>query len=226
MCRRSSTRGSGAQRFVLKRPAEAMLLREPSPSRRAALWFCMTAGGVWCGALAFLSAATSSALAADRTAIQRFDLGNRGSLELLVPSSWSAVVRKRQDHSIVEITFAPSRGVPFEVSLTPSWAPNSADAAVRERELRELVGRFIDSVKGHAVESELGIVKLAGASGTGFYFSATDKSPRPADYKYLTQGVLQVEDLRINFKILTRDGQDQVVRDAISMLKSARLRAS
>lgn len=185
----------------------------------------MAACGALCGALAVLLAVAPHALAADRSAIQRFDLGNRGSLELMVPPGWSAVVRKRQDRSIVEITFAPSRGIPFEVSLTPSWAPNSADAAVRERELRELVARFIDSVKGHAVESELGIVKLAGTSGTGFYFSATDQSPRPADYKYLTQGVLQVENLRINFKILTRDGQDQVARDAISMLKSVRLRA-
>jgi hypothetical protein len=202
-----------------------MFLPQTSLSRRAAQWYCMTARSVLCGALVVLSAVAPPALAADKTAIQRFELGNRRSLELLVPSGWSAVVRKRQDHSIVEITFGPSRGVPFEVSLMPSWAPKSADAAVRERELRELVARFIDSVKTHSVETELGIVKLAGASGTGFYFSATDKSPRPADYTYLTQGASQVEDLRIKFKILTRDGQDQVVRDAISMLKSVRLQS-
>jgi hypothetical protein len=185
----------------------------------------VTVRSVLCGALVALSAIAPPTLAAEKTAIQRFDLGNRRVLEMLVPSGWSAVVRKRQDHSINEIAFGPSRGVPFEVSMTPVWSTKSADADARGRALRELVGRYIDSVKPHAVETELDVVKLDGASVTGFYFSATDKSPRPADYKYLTQGVAQVEDLQINFKILTHDGQDQVVRDAISMLKSVRLRA-
>ena len=44
------------------------------------------------------------------------------------------------------------------------------------------------------------------------------------DYGYVTQGTIQLGELTFNFTILTRDGQDQVVPDALSMLKSAKLR--
>jgi hypothetical protein len=63
---------------------------------------------------------------------------------------------------------------------------------------------------------------LSKPSGPGFYFSATDQAPRPGDYKFLTHGVLKAGGLAVSFTILTRDGQEQIVRDALAMLKTAR----
>ena len=37
----------------------------------------------------------------------------------------------------------------------------------------------------------------------------------------MTQGMLKVSDLVVTFTILTNDGQEQVPRDALSMLTSA-----
>jgi hypothetical protein len=57
--------------------------------------------------------------------------------------------------------------------------------------------------------------------GPGFYFSATDRAPKPDEYKFLTQGVVRVGELSVTFTILTNDGQDAVVKQALDALKSA-----
>jgi hypothetical protein len=55
----------------------------------------------------------------------------------------------------------------------------------------------------------------------GFYFAATDRAPKPDEYKFLTQGVVRVGELSVTFTILTNDGQDAVVKQALDALKGA-----
>ncbi len=38
-----------------------------------------------------------------------------------------------------------------------------------------------------AVQSTILVRKLAGKHGNGYYFSATDKAPKPDEYEFLTQ---------------------------------------
>ena len=87
--------------------------------------------------------------------------------------------------------------------------------------MRSSVQRAIDEAKPDSVEQEIPIRELTGASGPGFYFSATDKAPKPGEYKYLTQGIVKVSDLTVTFAILTNDGQEQVAKDALDMVRSA-----
>jgi hypothetical protein len=69
--------------------------------------------------------------------------------------------------------------------------------------------------------SALPLVEFAGASGIGYYFSATDKAPAPGDFKHLTEGMLQVDDLTLAFTTLTNDGQERARAAALDMMKSA-----
>jgi hypothetical protein len=71
------------------------------------------------------------------------------------------------------------------------------------------------------VETNIGVIEFAGSSGPGFYFSVTDRAPKPDEYKFMTQGMLKVSDLVMTFTILTNDGQEQIARDALAMLRSA-----
>jgi hypothetical protein len=106
--------------------------------------------------------------------------------------------------------------------VTPAWEEGPAGPAPNERSMRERVEQYLEGVKANAVEKAIDLVKLEGPSGPGFYFSATDQAPRPGDYKFLTHGVLKTGDLAVSFTILTRDGQEQIVRDALAMLKTAK----
>src|SRR5262249_38449342 len=119
------------------------------------------------------------------------------------------------------IVFTPRESVQFELSVTPSWQAMESNAADAEKFARAGVERFVDEVRASAVENQLPLIKLQGASGTGFYFSATDKSPKPNDYRHLTQGLLNVGRVSVAFTLLTHDSQDDVATKTIAMLKRA-----
>ena len=173
--------------------------------------------GQW---LAVLLAATSVAIAAD-TVTKRYPLPDKSSVQLIVPAAWKDEVRQQRQGVPPTIVFTPREGAPFQVLVTPIWRPRPDMPLATREQLRAGVQRAADDVKGQAVEGTLPLVEFAGASGSGYYFSATDKAPAPGDFKNLTEGMLQVDDLTLAFTILTNDGQQQVRAAALDMVKSA-----
>jgi hypothetical protein len=64
----------------------------------------------------------------------------------------------------------------------------------------------------------------SGASVIGYYYTVTDKAPKPGEFKLMTQGMFGLVDLRVSFTILTNEGQEGTVKEALAMLSSASLR--
>jgi hypothetical protein len=56
---------------------------------------------------------------------------------------------------------------------------------------------------------------MRGESGMGYYFSATDRAPKPGEFKYLTQGILHIGELVASFTILSNDGGEANASDAL-----------
>lgn len=73
-----------------------------------------------------------------------------------------------------------------------------------------------------ATERELKLIDLGSSGKPGFYFSATDKAPEPDGFKYLTQGAIAVDELRVAFTILSNGENNQAVAQALEMLRSVR----
>jgi hypothetical protein len=71
------------------------------------------------------------------------------------------------------------------------------------------------------VEKSLPLKALTGPSGSGYYFVATDRAPALGEWKYLTQGIIRVDDIVLAFTILTNDGQEATVTAALGMLRHA-----
>ena len=105
----------------------------------------------------------------------------------------------------------------FVIQVPPDW----------KEELRQPPNRlppaitFAQGAKAQAVERDLPIIEFQGRSGPGFYFSATDRAPKPGEFKSLTQGIVRVGELAVTFTILTNEGQDPIVKQAIDALKGA-----
>ena len=91
-----------------------------------------------------------------------------------------------------------------------------------EKRLRELETKAAERIKHQAVEKTIPLKEIRGTEGKGFYYFATDRAPKPGEYKYLNQGKLLVGELIVIFTILTNDGQEAVVSSALEMLKTAR----
>jgi hypothetical protein len=162
--------------------------------------------------LAFLFPALSGA---EETSLRIFQLREHQSLQFSAPRSW-------KDHLHQEpgwpptIVFAPQEREQFQVQITPMWVNRGAIKG-----LLEIVVNAAEEAK-QAVEPSLPIMEMRGDSGIGYYFSATDRAPKPNDFTYMTKGIFQIGDLAAFFTILSNDDAEIIASAALQMLKGAR----
>ena len=155
------------------------------------------------------------------TADRQYALTDHGRLQLQVPTLWKEELEQDRDRLFQTIVFTSKSGAPFGVVLTPLW-PTEKDAPNPDREaLQRLVQRAAEQVRLLAAEKTIEILEFEGTAGVGYYFSVTDPAPKPGDYKHMTQGILPVGVLMLPFTIYTNDGQQDIVTEALAMLKSA-----
>jgi hypothetical protein len=152
---------------------------------------------------------------------KQYRLPERGFVKMEVPAGWRDQLRQPPQSLPPTILFRAGQGQPFEILLTPIW-PARADVAPSSKDsIRRQVERAADGVKGQTLEQDIALVEFAGAAGPGYYFSVTDRAPKPGEYKFMTQGIVKVSGLVVTFTILSNDGQGQVAREALSMIRSA-----
>ena len=164
--------------------------------------------------------AAGASLAADE-AQKRYPLPGQGFFQLNVPKSWRDEVQQPKPGMPPTIAFHAAQGKPFDVLVTPLWRTQPNAPVPTKEDLRKRVDNAIDAVRNDAVEKDIQAIELQGASGAGYYFTVTDRAPKPGEYKFMTQGMLKVSDLVVTFTILTNDGQQEVTRAALGMLRTA-----
>lgn len=165
-------------------------------------------------------APATAAMAADAEK-KAFALPDNSKLELTIPPGWKDELKTRQGSTAATIALTPRDGSPFEVSVTPVGRQRPGTSADTAIQMRDSVQQAADKVKPSALEPYLPAEELTGAPGRGYYFSATDREPKPGEFKYLTQGMLLVGDVIVSFAILTNDAQEKVREQALAMVKSA-----
>jgi hypothetical protein len=158
---------------------------------------------------------------ADDSLLRRYELPNLDTLELVLPAGWQDESDLPPGGVPLTIRLYPAEGAPFEVFMTPESPEPTAAGVSDSATLREAVRDAAERMRLPAVEEPIEIRRLQGASGIGFYFSATDRAPQPEDFRHMNQGALQAGELTLWFTILTNDGQEAVVADALAMLQAA-----
>jgi hypothetical protein len=164
---------------------------------------------------------TGSAIAAG-VSPQSFSIPDHGALTLLVPDAWTSDLKQPPNRSPPTIGLKPRSGMPFVVLVTAGWAAEPAGKVPDEATIRSEVAAAAKDAASQSVEGALSVQEIKGAEGRGFYFAATDRAPNPGEYKYLTQGIIRVGAISLAFTVLTNDGQEEVARAALEMLRSAR----
>ena len=76
------------------------------------------------------------------------------------------------------------------------------------------------------MEPELEVRSLPTYTSEAYVFSATDRDPKPGEYRYMVQGAVNVQGLVCTFTILTDDRDSQAVADAIEMVRTASFTAN
>ena len=180
----------------------------------------MTGRKLGIGLLIWLIASVAHAQAGTLSA-RRFMLPDHGHFVIQVPSEWKEQVSQPPKRLPPTITLGPSIDKSFQFLITTLWPATKDHAPQSSDQIRSAVKHAAQSASAQAVEKELKIVEFQGRSGSGFYFSATDKAPRPGEYKFLTQGIVRVGELSVSFTILTNEGQEMIVKQALDALKTA-----
>jgi hypothetical protein len=170
---------------------------------------------------AVLLLAAAPAFSADRAVEKPYALPEHGTFKMNVPAGWKDQLAQTPPSAPPTITFTPADGKPFQVLVTPLWRPSPDVKLPTKETVRKRVENDAAEFKDDSVEQKVKIVEMKGKTGPGYYFSVTDKAPKPGEYKFLTEGLLMVSELMVAFTILTNDGQEQVVRDALAMVRSA-----
>jgi hypothetical protein len=160
-------------------------------------------------------------VAAGPTSVRQYPLPDGSIFQMRVPVSWLHDCTAEPGELPPTITLRPQTGADFAVLVTPlppagEHSPPPTAAAIREH-----VELVVDKARPQAVEHVITVREFRGASGVGYYFSATDKAPKPGDYKVMTQGIFGVGNLIVAFTVLTNEGQQPIVDDALTMIKGA-----
>ena len=174
-----------------------------------------------CLGLFFGLIATSAVAQPSGISERRFTLPDHGYLVIQVPRDWKDQNGQPPNRLPPTIAFGPGSGKPFRVLMTAIWPATKDRPPQSPDQVRATVERSAQGAKPQAVERDLHILEFQGRSGPGFYFSATDRAPKPGEYKFLTQGIVRVGELSVTFTILTNEGQELVVKQALDALKSA-----
>jgi len=167
---------------------------------------------------------TSFMASAENIEVKSYTLQKHGTFELKVPVSWKDSVAQPPDGLPPTVTLSPKIGAQFQILITPIWLARPDTKPPTPDELRANVSQAADIAALQSVEESIEVKELKGSTNIGYYFSATDQAPKSGEFKYLNQGLIAVSDLLVSFTILTNDGQDAIVQEALSLLSSARRR--
>ena len=152
---------------------------------------------------------------------RRFALPGHGELELAVPTVWKVEVKSPPGELPPTLHFTVIDGRPFEFIVTPLWTIQGHVPPSDPQTVRAEVQQTAQQALSQAVESRIEVKELNGTSAKGYYFAATDRAPKPGEYKYMTQGILPVGELVVTFTVLTNDGQMSVIEAALEALRRA-----
>lgn len=154
------------------------------------------------------------------------ELPGHGTLALLLPDGWAAKVRQPPNGLPPTIMMRPLIDAAGELIVTAVWPIGSVTKLPDEATLRSEVEELAHKATSQSVERVLPVQEIKGVDGRGFYFAATDRAPKPGEYKYLTQGIIRVGAIALAFTILTNDGEEAVVTAALKILRTAAHRPS
>ena len=163
----------------------------------------------------------SSLASAEGLATKNYPLPGHGSLQLQVSESWQEIVHQAPNGLPPTIVFTLKKGASFQMLLTPIYSMTKEMVLPKPDEMRMHLDFAAQAAKEQATEETIQIMELKGPSVIGYYFSVTDRAPEPGEYKFMSQGMMRVGDLAPSFTILSNEGAENAVTEALSMLKNA-----
>lgn len=143
-----------------------------------------------------------------------YTMPNGEAVRLSVPKEWVEAVTNSTSKPVVTVRFTPERSSEFIVMITfgPPEGTNNLRAKIEEA---------ADGAIKSSGRSRIEIKELKSTDVRGYYFSVADKSPKPGEWKYLTQGIVRVGNVIGAFTILSDDKNHRGEENGLAVVQSA-----
>jgi hypothetical protein len=146
-------------------------------------------------------------------------------LWLAVPANWSQKFEAPDKNVPPSVWLQQREGPTFNVFLTPLTGTPAGAAMADPNKLRAIVTSISHDALAQSVEMSIPLHELTSADVHGVYFSATDRAPKPNEWKHLTQGMVTINGTPFAFSILTNDGREAIAKTALELIRTASLHA-
>ena len=144
-------------------------------------------------------------------------------LWLDIPAAWNQKFEAPDSKTPPSVRLMQRQGATFNVLITPLSGTPMGGAIADPNKLRAIVTTISRDALAQSVEMTIPVHELTGTDVHGFYFSATDRAPKPEEWKYLTQGMVNIDGAPFAFTILTNDGQEAIGKAALEVIRTASL---
>jgi hypothetical protein len=142
-------------------------------------------------------------------------------LWLTIPATWDQKFDSSTKNMPPGVWMTPHQGPSFNVIISPLSGTPMGAAMADENKLRSIVALIGKNALSQAVQMSIPVQDLTGLHVHGFYIFATDRAPKPNEWKYLTQGMINIDGAPFAFSILTNDGQEAVAKAAMESIRNA-----
>jgi hypothetical protein len=144
-------------------------------------------------------------------------------LTLEVPYGWQDEIQRSKGDPLPTIVFRPEKLPASDILVTPIWNPQQEEGFNSAERIRKILEEGGRGALAESVEKDLNFREFKGKSGTGWYFTLTDKAShiKPGEYKYMTQGGIGVGHLLVMFTIFTNEEDSGYIPAALEMVAHA-----
>jgi hypothetical protein len=141
--------------------------------------------------------------------------------ELDVPAAWRDEVAPGRQQSI---RFTAASGRDFMVLASFILTPEEKAPPGTPERAQANVRRAADAARERAVEKSIDVMPLRGESAQGYYYKATVRTPEKGGFGHVAQGEVKAANVTVTFTILSNEGEEAAVQQALEMVKSLRVR--
>lgn len=155
--------------------------------------------------------------------VRLYQMENVGTISISTPKSWKEnIYPKTKDAFPITLYFEPDTGTKFNVGFSIS-RPFAKTELISRSKLKEMTEKAAARYKDRVIEKELILKEFSTNKLSGYYFEATDRSPEPDGYKYMTYGYTRAYDFLVWFIVLSNDKSLAKYEQAINVLETMRL---
>jgi hypothetical protein len=147
---------------------------------------------------------------------QAFLVPNYGYLIIPFPKTWMGYFNCMESDLSYEFKIRPPDST-MEIMIS-AFGPKDRSKIDTAADVKQFVIGLSRSMQKTAVEKELLVQEIKGEKTFGYYFSCTDKAPKPGESKYATQGVIKAGEVSLVFTLLYNEKNPELINQVLQIL--------